>query len=164
MRLRPARWRDGWRIRRWRNDPDARRSSRNTDRVGVLEHARWYRRALRSPDEHVYIALGDWLREPIAMGRISRIPDEEGFAPTLAHLGRTGEVSVVVASGKRGQKLATPLIKQLGTAAMYRGYGTLIATARDNNEPSLRAFARAGYAKLKDQPEAGWVRMGKVLL
>src|SRR5262245_61365913 len=49
IRLRPARADDSESVWRWRNDPDTRRASRDTDEVSRSDHERWYAAALSDP-------------------------------------------------------------------------------------------------------------------
>jgi UDP-2,4-diacetamido-2,4,6-trideoxy-beta-L-altropyranose hydrolase len=140
--LRAAGPEDRDRLLAWRNDPVVRAASRASDAVAPAEHAAWYARRLADPDTRIFVV--EHRGAPAGTVRVDRLR------------GDRGEIHVALAAEVRGRGLATPALR----AAAERGARELALTAveanvRNDNEPSLRAFARAGFAEVRQDGE--WV-------
>lgn len=129
MRLRPATPRDLFRLWRWRNDPIVRANSASTGYVGLIEHARWFLRSLRSEDRRLFVVMV----EGRAAGSV-RIDFAPGFA----------EASIALAEWARGNGNGTRAIRLL-TRKARKVNRRVIARIRVNNSASIMAFYKAGY-------------------
>ena len=133
LRVRPATEADADALLRWRNDPETRAASRDTDAVGAAQHRAWLAATMAHPGRHLLLAVdggGD-----VGTLRWDRRDDGEW------------EVSVTVAPERRGQSLGAPLLSAgedwLGEHEP-RAH-TMLATAHVDNVASLRLFDTAGY-------------------
>ena len=152
--LRRAAWADAWRLWRWRNDPTTRAMMRATAPVGLAEHVRWLRAALRGAGCALYVAeasAGGWSRRRVGTGRID-------FVRHLRTDDLLAELSVTVAPAWRGCGFAPLLVVALAGEAARLGCQRSVATIRAGNEASLRAFARAGFVRARTDDPA-WVTM-----
>jgi len=124
---------DAARLLRWRNDPAVRAASRSRAEVSEAEHRRWLATVLADPERHLLVAEVEG--EPIGQVRFDRLDDARH------------EISVALAPEARGRRLAAALI-EAGIAWLreHVGPSTVDAVVRHENEPSLRAFRRAGFA------------------
>ena len=130
--LRPAGLGDSDRLREWRNDPVTRAASRNTAEATPDEHAAWLARRLGDPDTRIFIV--EHRGEPSGTVRVDRLA------------GDRGEIHVSLAPEARGHRLAAPALRAAARrGAAELGLATIEATVREDNVPSLRAFARAGF-------------------
>jgi hypothetical protein len=59
MQLRPAAMTDTSLLLGWRNDPQTKANSRNTERVRLAEHQQWLAQTLQNLDRQLYIAEVD---------------------------------------------------------------------------------------------------------
>jgi RimJ/RimL family protein N-acetyltransferase len=116
----------------WANDPLVRRMSLSSDPIPIEAHRAWLRSKLADPRCWFYLALDD---TPIGQVRFDGRGDREAI------------VSMSLAPEHRGRRLASPVIR-LATerAALDGGLVRIDADIKLSNLPSLRAFARAGYA------------------
>jgi RimJ/RimL family protein N-acetyltransferase len=137
VRLREARSNDAELLFTWRNDPETRRQSRDTEAVDWEDHLEWLVKVLEAPDRLLLIAVDD--QGPIGTIRFDFVD-------------KRAEISVTVAPERRGEGLAASLVRE-GTQGVD---APVDAWIRSDNEISRRAFERAGF-KLVDATE-GWVR------
>ena len=144
MTLRKARWRDVLRIWRWRNHPSTRAGMRNTKRIGLLEHIRWFWRVRRCPEVALYFA--QWGRLAVGVGRLDFRGVGDGTLRLIA------EMDVTIAPHLRHSGLGTELITLLAEAARALGACRVYAVIRDDNRASLRAFARARFVGVPPGP------------
>ena len=145
IELRAAVDSDSGRLLAWRNDPDTRRWSRSQDEVSAQEHRAWLERVLADPSVLQWIAEADGV--PVGQVRLTREPPD------------AAELHVTVAPEARRRGLGSELIieaaaRGLADATVYR----LIAHVKSDNEPSRRAFARAGF-ELEGRDDAGLLRL-----
>jgi len=145
VELRAAVDSDSGRLLAWRNDPDTRRWSRSQDEVSAQEHQRWLERVLSDPGVLQWIAEADGVS--VGQIRLTREPPD------------AAELHVTVAPEARGRGLGTELIVEaaargLADTTVHR----LIAHVKSDNEPSCRAFARAGF-ELQGGDETGLLRL-----
>lgn len=144
VRLRPVREDDRDLLLAWRNDPAVRAASRSTGEVSADEHAAWFAGRLADPGTRIFVVE----HEGAAAGqvRVDRLD------------GSRGEIHIALAGDMRGRGLAAPALREaarLGAEAL--GLDRIEANVRASNEPSLRAFARAGFVEARR--DAAWVAL-----
>jgi UDP-2,4-diacetamido-2,4,6-trideoxy-beta-L-altropyranose hydrolase len=129
--LQPATVDDAEMIWQWANDPVIRQSSFNADPIPWETHLAWYNARLADRDGEFWIA---W-RYGTAIGQVRFTCD-----------GDTATISVSLAPSARGQGWGPALIGRASRRLLaIRPVRTLIALIRQDNEPSRKAFALAGY-------------------
>jgi len=128
IELRAATLDDARTLLAWRNDPATRSASYGSDEVPWEEHVAWLQRKLSDPAVRVWIAGG--------VGTVRAERSQPGVA----------EVHITVAPGARGQGRAAPLLDAATRAAAAAlGVRRVFGRVKLGNEPSRRAFARAGF-------------------
>jgi RimJ/RimL family protein N-acetyltransferase len=130
LSLRPATLDDAAVLLTWRNDPVTRANSRSKGEVREEEHLAWLRGTLSNADRRLLIAE----REGQLVGQVR-----------LDRSGATAEVSITVAPGARGHGLAPWLLRAAESVGRELGVTTLLAEIHADNQPSLKAFKRAGF-------------------
>ncbi|GHD52456.1 N-acetyltransferase [Thalassobaculum fulvum] len=130
--LRVAGPRDSGDLLAWRNDPETRANSRNTDTIARDSHEAWLERALADPDRRIWVAEADGRK----LGTVSAArtgPD-------------TVEVSITVAPGLRGSGVGGAMLRACvaETARTWPDRG-IVATVRVENAASRRLFERCGF-------------------
>lgn len=125
--LRPAGWRDTLFLWRLRNEEEVRSQSFSTDPVGLWNHLRWLRAVFRDPRRRLYVAPG--------VGQV-RLDEENGAA----------EISIAIQRDHRGGGAGTALLED----AIALAGQPLLARIKRQNEASIRAFARAGFAVVEE--------------
>ena len=146
LRLRPATPADSAHLLAWRNDPATRAASRSTSPVGAEEHERWLAAVLGDPARDLLI--------------VQREGDRVGQVRFDALGAGVFEISVGLDAGARGAGLGTRTIAA-GLAWLWRerpAARRVVAAVRADNEASLRAFARAGFADGGTAAEPGFRR------
>lgn len=109
----------------WANDPVTRASSFNSDPIVWEEHVAWLGRVLAEPGRRLWVAESGG---PVGMVRLDQSDGHE-------------VISVSVAPGRRGEGLASPLIR----AACAEAVGLVLAEIKPGNVRSQRAFEAAGF-------------------
>jgi RimJ/RimL family protein N-acetyltransferase len=121
----------------WANDPVIRARSFAPGVIDWAAHCRWFEETLRDPARLLYLLIRGGV-EPIGQIRFDRRGRSEA------------EISLSLAAGWRGQGLAAPAIRLATTRAMADGpFDAIHALVKPGNEPSRRAFRRAGYVELE---------------
>lgn len=146
VHVRPAVAEDRELLFQWANDPLTRQMSLRTEPIRWEEHQRWFDRVINEPAILMLIAelwdSGRWA--PIGQLRI----DSEGV------------VSIALAPGYRGKRLALPVLQ--AAVAVHKAHfpgKVLTAYIKPENQPSQRAFSRAGFETM------GWAEvLGQWLL
>lgn len=129
MRLATAE--DSERLFAWRNDPETRRASHNTDVVPPERHAEWLEKTLRRNDQILLIAmLHD---EPIGTVRFDRRPDSYF------------EVSINLAPEVRAKKLGAACLGAACDFVLAKKSAGFHAEIRSENAASIRIFERCGF-------------------
>jgi pseudaminic acid synthase len=135
-------------LHRWRNDPLSRRMSLDGREIPWPEHLAWTRRLAADPDRLQLVAVEGGAG--VGSVRFDR-----------ATSGPAARVALVVAPEARGRGLAAAILK-LGIREARRRWPdlrSLQAEIRGENEPSRRAFARAGFREASGAGGVGrWVR------
>lgn len=123
--LRPATAEDAGLLLAWRNDPETRRTSRNTSVVGDDEHRAWLVRALADPTRRLYIA--ELFGQPAGTVRADRRED-------------AWELSWTVAPDLRGRGLGKDMVVALASQID----GPLVAAIKPGNIASVRIAEAVG--------------------
>lgn len=122
MNLRPAALADAERLFFWRNDPETRQASRNTDPVSWDSHIAWLTSSLVNPNRQILIAIND---DGIPCGTI-RIDGDE--------------LSWTTAPEFRGQGIATEMVKAVTVRP-----GCYTAFIKPENAASIRVAEKCGF-------------------
>ncbi|MBN2326071.1 MAG: GNAT family N-acetyltransferase [Candidatus Omnitrophica bacterium] len=132
MILKPAAKDDCRMLWEWVNDPEVRRSAFNQAPISFDDHVKWFHRKLNSGNCYIYIAYTE-RNEPIGQIRFDL-------------KNKTAEIDVSVSKTHRGKGYAAPLIQE-GIKRCYSDNGRSHFTAyiKTGNEPSYRAFEKAGF-------------------
>ena len=129
--MRLATTEDSERLFAWRNDPETRRASHNTDVVPPERHAEWLEKTLRRNDQILLIAmLHD---EPIGTVRFDRRPDSYF------------EVSINLAPEVRAKKLGAACLGAACDFVLAKKSAGFHAEIRSENAASIRIFERCGF-------------------
>jgi RimJ/RimL family protein N-acetyltransferase len=124
--LRSAVPEDGGLLWEWANDPVTRQSSFSTAPIALDEHLRWLALVLDDAGRSLFIAELDG--HPVGQVRLDRIDD-------------SAIISVSIAPEARGRGLAAEVIR----SAIRSAEVPVVAHVRASNEPSRKAFRRAGF-------------------
>lgn len=140
MRVRQASDADARLLLSWRNDPETRGWSRDTDPISLEDHLEWLRGVLASPARLLLIAeTAD--ATPVGTVRFDRLGEA------------SWEVSITVAPECRGRGLARRILQAGERELMGRGFrGTVLASVHEDNAASVALFRAAGYV---EGPQAG---------
>ncbi len=116
----------------WRNDDLVRRNSFSTEPIPWEDHERWLASQLASAAVAIYVV--EDIDGPVAQVRYQR--REPGEA----------EVHISVAATARGRGYGrAALTETVHEACAVLGVSSVLAFIKEDNAPSLRAFAAAGY-------------------
>ncbi|WOQ70888.1 bifunctional UDP-2,4-diacetamido-2,4,6-trideoxy-beta-L-altropyranose hydrolase/GNAT family N-acetyltransferase [Microbacterium limosum] len=147
--VRPARMSDAEQLLSWRNDPQTRLRSRQTDEITMGSHRSWLQATLESRAQLLLVAEDG--QNPVGTVRWDAV-------------GRSRwEVSINVAPTARGRGIAASALRA-AERALLDEYPeaplAMVAWVHPDNEPSLRLFSAAGY--LPDKPaESGFLSFVK---
>lgn len=149
--IRPAIMADAPLLLRWRIDPDTRRVSRSRGPVAESEHRKWLEQSLGRSDRLIFVAE----RNGIPVGTVRWDLGAEG----------TWEVSITVAPEARGGGTGTMLLR-LGESALASSTEppvTVQASVHQDNQRSVKLFTGAGYVRVQDADERGFLGFEKVV-
>ncbi|TSC60935.1 MAG: N-acetyltransferase GCN5 [Parcubacteria group bacterium Gr01-1014_107] len=119
---------DAKRLLEWRNDPETRRQSINTDEVTWDAHIKWLEKSLANPSRTLLIAmLGE---EPVGTVRL------DSGEPR-------SEISWTVAPSARGRGLGTRIVEE----ALKIFNRPLRARIKPGNPASIKIAERVGFKK-----------------
>lgn len=142
LAIRSAAMRDAGRLFAWRNDTDARTSSRNSAPLVWPNHIEWLSRSLSSDDRLLYVGVAEG--EPVGTVRFDEVTSTEW------------EVSIAIAPLARGRGHATGLvalgIEQLRDSRC--GVQTVRAVLQTTNRASAALFSRLGFERTHSHD--GW--------
>ncbi len=131
--LRPARPQDCARVWEWVNDPVSRAASFSSDPIAWDAHVRWFEARLNDPHAVYFIAVSAH-DEPVGQIR-------------YAVEARSATLSVSLAPQFRGQGYGSALIRRASTRLLQTAdLDEIEAYVKPDNESSLRAFVKAGFA------------------
>jgi RimJ/RimL family protein N-acetyltransferase len=132
LRLRPANSADALKLWQWRNEPDTRAASFDSEPIAYGDHARWLEAKLN--DENVFVLIA------VAGGEA-----EIGYVRLDRH-GDSVEVNLSLDRSRRGRGLGTSAIRAATEYAVDTlGIGRLTARVKPENTASVRAFRAAGF-------------------
>lgn len=132
----------------WRNDPETRRQSRETEPVSHESHATWFETRLNDPDTLLVIAEVD--ATPCGVVRFIR------------HRVQSADVSVNLAPGMRRRGIGPQVLSQaIGLAAAQRFAANATAEIREGNAASLKLVAQCNFRQVSRA--GGWVRVERSL-
>jgi RimJ/RimL family protein N-acetyltransferase len=135
VRLREATADDARLLFQWRNDPQTRAASLDSEPVAWEDHVGWLDRVLADPARALYVADDD-------RGALGTVRLDAGDGAAV--------VSITIAPDRRGEGLATPLV----AAACERAGGPVVAIIKPTNTPSIRAFEQAGFRRSGTEDDA----------
>lgn len=133
LTLRPARRSDCDQVFHWRNAQGTRKYSLDPTPISYTDHLAWFEKTLNNPKR--ILLVGELRGEAIG---ILRYDLENGSA----------KVSIYLVPGKYGHGYGPQLLCSGGEwlRTHYPQMRTMRAEVRAENQPSLAAFARAGFA------------------
>ena len=132
VRLRAATATDCERVWVWRNDPETRAASLDSEAVPWEVHEPWFNETLRRKDRRLYIVVADG-RDAGAV----RLDVTDAEALVNIHLAPEARYRGIGALALRAV---------VGEAFDDLGLVRVLGVIRPDNHPSLAAFAKAGFA------------------
>jgi len=130
--LRPAIATDCERIWVWRNDPETRAASIDTEAIPWEVHEPWFNETLRRADRRLYVVVAD---------------GQDAGAVRLDVADAEARVSIHLAPEARYRGIgALALRAVVGEAFDALGLARVVGVIRPDNQPSLAAFTKAGFA------------------
>jgi UDP-2,4-diacetamido-2,4,6-trideoxy-beta-L-altropyranose hydrolase len=132
VRLRAATATDCERVWVWRNDPETRAASLDGEAIPWEVHEPWFNETLRRKDRHLYIVVADG-RDAGAV----RLDVADAEALVNIHLAPEARYRGVGALALRAV---------VGEAFDGLGLARVIGVIKPDNQSSLAAFAKAGFA------------------
>ena len=142
MVLRPARAEDCRALWEWRNDPDTREASFDTEKIPFERHCAWFEEHLSSPDTRIWIVLG---------------PQGNGIGYVRFQIrGSEAEISAALEPRERGKGYGTAAIRAAAEKMLSMGPPRrLTALVKKSNGGSRRSFERAGFQMAGTRTVAG---------
>ncbi len=132
--LRPATWRDVYRLYRWRNDPSAYRYFLTPQPVPLLAHLLWLARVFRDPMRELsVVSFGS---AQIGTCRVDYADGRDGYA-------KQGDITITVEASYRANGYGEAILDQI-IRRRRPGY-TLRAAIHSQNQASLHLFKDAGF-------------------
>ena len=132
VRLRAAMIADCERVWVWRNDPETRAASLDQEAIAWEVHESWFNETLRRTDRRLYIIVADG-RDTGAV----RLDVTDGEARVHIHLAPEARYRGIGPAALRAV---------VGEAFDGLGLTRVLGVIRSDNQPSLAAFAKAGFA------------------
>ena len=126
LHFRKATQGDSQRLFKWRNDPETRAQSLNTDSVPWADHKTWFEKTLSNPDRLLLIAE----EEGIPVGTV-RIDTKNG----------EHELSWTIAPDARGKGVGTRMVTQIVQETRKK----LFAKIKPDNVASIKIAEKAGF-------------------
>ncbi len=144
--LRPASLEDCRSLWEWRNDPETREASFNTEVIFFEDHRSWFEKRFSSPDLKILI-----VRNPEGK--------EVGYVRFQLE-GEKAEVSVALDPDERGKGYGPAAVRAACDHLLTEGTAKQVtALIKQSNPPSKTAFERAGFRFSEDKevgPEKVW--------
>ena len=129
--LRDARPADARLLWEWRNEPEVRANSFSNDPIPWEKHVGWF--GGRLSDEHCWLGILE--RDGLAIGQI-RYEQE----------GDVAYINYSLAPSMRGKGIGTMLLQlSVPIASVKLGVTRLAGLVKPENDPSIRAFRKAGF-------------------
>ena len=137
VNLRPAEMKDAEKLFIWRNDPETRHASHNTDEVVLESHFTWLKASLSNPEQ-----------------RLLWIAEVDGIAVGSCRADRVGdawELSWTIAPEARGKGFAHDMLSKL---VSYFDE-PLLAEVKADNIASIKVAERSGFVLKKSVKKGG---------
>jgi RimJ/RimL family protein N-acetyltransferase len=139
--IRNADVKDAQKIFEWRNDPATRQASMSSELITWDEHEQWYYSALKNKDLLITICdiLDDKLRVAIAMVKFELNPIDQSSV-----------ISINMDPKARGKSLGQSCLNEAidYMHSLNQNYKKIIATIKQDNIASQKAFEKAGFKRL----------------
>jgi len=138
--MRPASLDDADFILEWRNDPETRKHSRNSDVISTERHEAWMRRVLDNEEQTLLVGVDE---HGLPVGVVRFDVERDG-----------DEISINLAPSRRGQGLGRELLT--AALAWHDGFApsrAVIAQIHRDNTASQRLFRGAGFVPLRSEGE-----------
>jgi UDP-2,4-diacetamido-2,4,6-trideoxy-beta-L-altropyranose hydrolase len=146
--LRPAMQEDVHLVWQWRNDPEARARSRNSNEVPWDIHVLWFAERLANADTVMLMGLSGG--RPIGVVRFDRSRDG------------SAEVSITLAPECRGRGLGRNLLQRGCERVVDEGFAQVLnAEIKADNAASQRLFEGCGFRMVAG--DCNWTRYRRVL-
>ena len=144
----------------WRNDPDTRTHSLNTDSVSFEQHCKWFESAVNNSNQFLLLGfLDNKLKQgasnKIGMVRFDIAPAKNSDSDaSAAGSGTKAIVSINLNPDFRGKGLSAPLlikaidafrINITALSAPFSKISYIEATIKEDNKASINCFQRAGF-------------------
>lgn len=130
--VKPARAEDSRDIWLWRNDPQTRTMSINSNEVGWDSHSRWYLQALSNPDCSLYVGKSG--TDSIGVCRFD-----------VDSINITAQVSINLNPAFRGRNLSSQLLAAAIDEFWRENKINLRAMVKKENTASLKCFINCGF-------------------
>lgn len=134
----------------WRNDETTRRVSRDSGEIDWQTHVTWLKNVIESTDRQLYV-IEDSESEAIGTVRWDQL------------LANEWEVSITVSPSHRGRGMAAQVLAAGEQVLRASKSVSAIATIHEDNVPSRKLFARAGYLPHSPPDERGFAQFRKWL-
>lgn len=128
LTIRPATFDDALDILEWRNDPQSRAMSRDSDVIAQEDHLRWFEASLGRDNRRFFI--GEFEGVKVGMMRFDRLHGDDW------------EVSHNMAPASRGRGLGQQMVNAVLGAFVVP---TIFAEIRQDNPACWRIYERAGF-------------------
>lgn len=144
--LRPATLGDSHRIWVWRNDPETRQASFESDPIPFEVHDAWFRESLVQDTRKLYVIVADGVESGVAR---------------LDLAGSEAEVSIHLAPESRYRGVGPAALHALADLAFGTlGVRRLTGLIKPDNQASLAAFSKAGFALVSGGDVVTAIRTG----
>lgn len=133
VKLRAAELHDIDKMFEWRNHPDIRRQSFNTDPISWDEHEKWFKIKINNPDSKIYIAYSG---------------DDEIGSIRFENKGNVIKVSIMLNPSFIGKGFGSEIIRSaVGKylTEQQKGNNHIVAEIKKENIASIKAFQKAGF-------------------
>lgn len=114
----------------WRNNPNVRKFSRNSDLISKEQHQHWLTSQILVANSRKKISVFEFSGRPIGMVRIDELENEYK------------EINVLVEEEYQGQGIATQMLRDVISS---NGPSKLIATIHEKNIASRKLFENLGF-------------------
>tara|TARA_B100001146_G_scaffold204177_1_gene197235 strand:+ start:131 stop:580 length:450 start_codon:yes stop_codon:yes gene_type:complete len=134
MKIRLALIEDSEHIWKWRNDPDTRTMSMNSDKVSWEDHSTWYSNAISSELKVIYVGIDEVTNDLVGMVRFD-IEDNRLKAKSSINLNPNW----------RGKRISIALLKISHQYFRRQHKMPIIAMIKKANQASIKCFEGCGY-------------------
>ena len=124
----------------WRNDPDTRRASFNTDEITLEKHIEWFNNSLTNKNRNIFIMMNE---KGKSIGQI-RFDREDNIE----------EIDITIAPDYRNQGYGVQALRE-GCKMYFNDFDVdyVIAKVKKDNIASLMAFEKAGFKRHEEHED-----------